>query len=188
MATELKGRKVRELIGPVTIRHRIRKNQKKAFWVGVFYWVATLILFVLSVFPMVGGYSGYSADKSVWIVTFIAPLMAMINGFSNLQKMDIATFNNGVVSVFYILLLLTSVFCFVGSTLKLFKIRKKNPTSRWGYNRATAAMKAMGRHYGTLLSAIVINAVTIVFFGDGNFTLFFWIAFVVGVLFLPCLH
>ena len=48
MATELKGRKVRELIGPVTIKNRIRKNQKKAFWVGAFYWLAILILFVLS--------------------------------------------------------------------------------------------------------------------------------------------
>ena len=127
MATELKGRKVRELIGPVTIKNRIRKNQKKAFWVGAFYWLATLILFVLSIFPMVGEFVGYSADESVWVLTFIDPLMAFINGVSNLTGMKKEVFNNGLVSIFYILLLLTSVWCFVGSTLHLFKIRKKNP-------------------------------------------------------------
>lgn len=163
---------------PETIKVRIKKNQRRASVVGFLYWVCTLALLVLCIFPFVGNFTGYSTDEHVWVVSFLAPILAMTKASS----LTASVLLNAVASIFYALLLVVALINFIISTTRLFRITKKNPTNKWGYNRASKAMKTMGKAFSRLFFWAVAVTFGVLLLGDGSFTLFFYIALAVGLL------
>lgn len=165
-------------IGTESIQYRIKKNQNRAFFVGLIYWFATLALTVLSVFPYVGQFTGYGTDGRVWIVSCLDPVLALMGG-----TLTGKVVLHAIVSIVYLLTFVFTVWNFIVTTCKLFRITKKNPTNRHGYNRASAAMRAMSKRYARSFFWAVTSAVAIVLLGDGSFTLFFYIALALGLFF-----
>lgn len=166
------------MIGPETIQSRIKKNQRRAFVVGITYWVATLILVVLNVFPSVGNFTGYGTDGRVWIVSCLEPVLALMSGALTGKAVL-----HALASILYLLTFVFTFWNFVISTCKLFRITKKNPTVRHGYNRSSFAMRAMSKRYARSFFWVVASSVMILLLGDGSFTLFFYIALAVGLFF-----
>ena len=165
-------------IGTESIQYRIKKNQNRAFFVGLIYWFATLALTVLSVFPYVGQFTGYGTDGRVWIVSCVDPVLALMGG-----TLTGKVVLHAIVSIVYLLTFVFTVWNFIVTTCKLFRITKKNPTNRHGYNRASAAMRAMSKRYARSFFWAFTSAVAIVLLGDGSFTLFFYIALALGLFF-----
>ncbi len=165
-------------VGPDNIQFRIRRNQSRASTVGITYWLATIVLLVLSVFPYVGNMTGYADDGHLWVVSFISPLLALGQG-----KMTGDVLVNAVASILYLLLLLFTLGNFMIATTRLFRITKKNPTNKLGYNRASKGTKTMGKAYARMFFWMVTVAVSALLLSDGSFTLFFYIAFVFALIF-----
>lgn len=168
----------KKVVGTESIQYRIKKNQNRAFFVGIIYWLATLALTVLSVFPYVGQFTGYGTDGRVWIVSCLDPILALTSGVLTGKAVL-----HAIVSIVYLLTFVFTVWNFIITTCKLFRITKKNPTNRHGYNRASAAMRAMSKRYARSFFWAVTSAVAIVLLGDGSFTLFFYIALALGLFF-----
>ena len=165
-------------VSPDNIQFRIRRNQSRASTVGITYWLATIVLFVLSVFPYVGNMTGYAEDGHLWVVSFISPLLALGKG-----AMTGAALVNAVASILYALLLVFTIGNFTIATTRLFRITKKNPTNKLGYNRASKGTKTMGKAYARMFFWMVTVAVSALLLTDGSFTLFFYIAFAFALIF-----
>lgn len=147
---------------------------------GLFYWIGALALLCLSIFPYVGGLDGFSeTNNELWILTFIDPIMALLNA----KAVTSDVLMPAVVSILYVACVVVSFICVMVSTSRLFRITKRNPTNKWGYNRATRAMRVMGKCFALMFFmtfAIALIGVTVL---DGKLTLFFYIAFAVALLF-----
>lgn len=165
-------------VSPDNIQFRIRRNQSRASTVGITYWLATIVLFVLSIFPYVGNMTGYAEDGHLWVVSFISPLLALGNG-----TLTGDVLLNAVASILYALLLVFTIGNFTIATTRLFRITKKNPTNKLGYNRASKGTKTMGKAYARMFFWLVTVAVSALLLTDGSFTLFFYIAFVFALIF-----
>ena len=165
-------------VGPENIQYRIRKNQSRARNVGITYWIATILLFVFSVFPCVGGITGYAEDGHLWIVSCFAPILELSSG-----QMTRTVLVNLIASVLYLCMFFFTICNFAIATTRLFRITKKNPTNKLGYNRASKGTKTMGKAYGRMFFWMLTSAVVALLLSDGEFTLFFYIAFILALIF-----
>lgn len=168
-----------KVIRPENIQVRIRKNQSRASAVGITYWMASIVLFVLSIFPYVGNFTGYGMDGHLWVISFLEPLLALFSAKAMTGELILY----GVASILYICLLVFTLINFIISTTRLFRITKKNPTNKLGYNRAAKGTKTMGKAFARMFFWMLTVTVSVLLLGDGSFTLFFYIAFAVALLF-----
>ena len=167
------------LLRPEVIKIRIRKTQRKAMSIGIFYWIGILMLLCCAIFPYVGGLEGFTKDsKELWIVTFIEPIMAL--GEAKVVTYDVLM--PAVVSILYIASVAISLIATIVASTRLFRITKRNPTNKWGYNRATRAMNIMRKCFALVFFmtfAVTAIGVSVL---DGKPTLFFYIAFALALL------
>ncbi len=163
---------------PENIQVRIRKNQSRASAVGITYWMAAIVLFVLSIFPYVGSFTGYGIDGHLWSVSFLDPLLALFSA----KTMTGEVILHGVASILYACLLVFTLINFIIATTRLFRITKKNPTNKLGYNRASKGAKTLGKAFARMFFWMLTVTVSVLLLGDGSFTLFFYIAFAVALL------
>ncbi len=168
------------LLRPETIKIRIRKNQRKAMSVGIFYWIGILLLLCCSIFPYVGGLEGFTKDSSeLWILTFLDPITALTEA----KVVTSEVLMPAVVAIAYIASVAVSFICACVASTRLFRITKRNPTNKWGYNRATRAMRIMCKCFALIFFmtfAVTAIGVSVL---DGKPTLFFYIAFAVALIF-----
>ena len=164
-----------------TIKFRIRRNQRRAMSVGIFYWVGILLLLCFSVFPYVSGLSGFEGvpNSELWIVTFFEPFNALASGGAMTSNVLLPL----LLSILYILYLVISFITAIVGTTRLFRITKRNPTNKWGYNRAARAMKVMGKCFSLMFFMMMMILVLGVMLLDGRPTLFFYLAFGVALFF-----
>ena len=167
-----------KVVKPENIQVRLRKNQSRASAVGITYWLASIVLLVLSIFPYVGEITGYAKDNHLWIISCFDPILGLSSGVMTGEAIL-----HAVASVLYLCLLVFTIGNFVIATTRLFRITKKNPTNKLGYNRASKGTKTMGKAYGRMFFWMITTAVSVLLLGDGSFTLFFYIAFIVALLF-----
>ncbi len=163
---------------PESIKVRIKKNQRRASAIGFLYWFCALALLVLCIFPYVGNFTGYSTDEHVWVVSFLEPILVMLKT----APLTGTVLLYAVASVFYALLMVVSLINFIIATTRLFRITKKNPTNKLGYNRASKAMKTSGKAFSRMFFWALAVTFGVLLLGDGSFTLFFYIALAVGLL------
>ena len=168
------------LLRPEVIKIRIRKNQRKAMSIGIFYWIGILMLLCCAIFPYVGGLEGFTKDSSeLWIITFIEPITAL--GEAKVVTYDVLM--PAVVSILYIASVAISLIATIVASTRLFRITKRNPTNKWGYNRATRAMNIMRKCFALVFFmtfAVTAIGVSVL---DGKPTLFFYIAFALALVF-----
>lgn len=167
-----------KVVKPENIQVRIRKNQSRASAVGITYWVASIVLFVLSIFPYVGNMTGFEYNGSLWLITCFDPILGLASGAMTGKSLLLA-----VSSVLYLCLLVFTLCNFIIATTRLFRITKKNPTSKLGYNRATKGVKTMGKAFGRMFFWMLAFTFAVLLLGDGSFTLFFYVAFATALLF-----
>ena len=170
----------RFLTRPESIKTRIRRNQRRAITVGIFYWVAIFALFCLSIFPYVAGLNGFpeKMNGELWIITFMEPITTLLSGSAMTSDVLIPA----LLAIFYIFTVVASFICAISATAKLIRITKKNPTIKWGYNRAAISMKLMAKRFAFMFFMMLTLTVIGVFALDGKPTLFFYIAFGIAAL------
>lgn len=170
----------RFLTRPESIKTRIRKNQRRAISVGIFYWVAIFVLFCLSIFPYVSNLNGFSEKMNgeLWVVTFIDPILALMSASAMTSDVLIPA----LLAIFYIFSVIAAFICIISATAKLARITKRNPTIKWGYNRAAISMKIMAKRFSFMYFMMLALTVIGVFTLDGKPTLFFYVAFAVSTL------
>ena len=163
---------------PECIKARLKKDHRRSFFAGCFYWLGSLLLLVLTMFPFVADLKGFEFDvlengevqAGIWIMSFIKAFSGGIGAPL-------------IIAVLYVVMILMTFVNFVRCTLKLFRINKKNPTRKRGYNRSGRAARITSRAYSGSFFATMAFSVLAILFGDGQFTLFFYIMFGVGALF-----
>lgn len=149
--------------------------------VGIFYWVGILLLLCFSIFPYVGGLNGFESAQNgeLWIITFVKPITDLLNS----SKMGSDVLLPALLGILYILYVVISFVTAIVGTTRLFRITKRNPTNKWGYNRATRAMRIMGKCFSLMFFMMVTLVALGVVLLDGRPTLFFYLAFAVALFF-----
>ncbi|MBR2341531.1 MAG: hypothetical protein IKA72_03915 [Clostridia bacterium] len=170
----------RFLTRPESIKTRIKKSQRRSVSVGIFYWVGILLLFCFSIFPYVGKLNGFNEmNGELWIITFMTPIMTFLN--SGGMTSDVLM--PAVVAILYILNVLAGFICAIVATTRLFRITKRNPTNKLGYNRAGVATKVVAKCFALMFSMMFALTAIGISVLDGTPTLFFYIAFGLALVF-----
>lgn len=172
---------VREDKKPECVKARIKRDHRRSFFAGCFYWLGSLLLLVLTMFPFVADLSGFEFDvlengevqAGIWVMSFLKPITNMNGGVGAPL----------IISVLYIVMILMTLVNFIRCTLKLFRINKKNPTRKRGYNRSGRAARISSRAYSGSFFATMAFSVIAILLGDGQFTLFFYVMLAVGLVF-----
>ena len=164
---------------PEGIRTRIKRNQNRAVSVGIFYWVGIFLFLCFSIFPYLRNLNGFNEmNGELWLVTFMAPITALLSSSSMTSDVLIPA----VVAILYVLMVISTLFGVISATAKLIRITKRNPTNKWGYNRAAISMKLMAKRFARAFFMMFALTVLGVFALDGKPTLFFYIAFGIALL------
>ncbi len=144
--------------------------------VGVFYWFGIVLLFCFAIFPYVSELNGFNEmNGELWVLTFLTPLNSFLAG-------DMDALMPTVVGVLYILNVAICLVCGIIATTRLFRVTKRNPSNKWGYNRAAKAMKVMSKCFALSFFAMLAFTAIAVSVLDGKPTLFFYLAFLVTVI------
>jgi hypothetical protein len=122
--------------------------------------------------------SGFAEDGHLWIVSFLPPILELASG-----KMTGEVLVNAVAAILYACMFIFTFGNFIIATTRLFRITKKNPTNKLGYNRASRGTKTMGKAYARMFFWMLTSTVVSLLISDGEFTLFFYIAFVLALFF-----
>ena len=137
------------------LRERILHAHTKAKTIGILYLLATIALAALTFLPMLA--VGGSFNGKLWVVNFWKPF-SFLKNFKGMIS-DKAKFTEFIITVFYLIILLTSVINVVRSFGKLGWLFKKRPSRFNGYNRNVYAMEDLGKIFsGTFYVLFVFTA------------------------------
>ncbi|MBQ9729249.1 MAG: hypothetical protein IJV80_00355 [Clostridia bacterium] len=150
------------------------KNRRKAEFVGVLYFLGTLILGAACFFPLVyGGVTG-----SMWVANFW-------KGFLDVKYFSgelLYTLSVLVPTVLYSLLLLVAVINLIRSFCKLHRLYRKKPSEKSGYNRNEDTMQKMGKVFSCTFFMIIFVAFLLKILSGAQYTGLFYIALLVGFI------
>ena len=156
------------------LKKRVSKVHSKAQAVGIFYLIGTLLLAVVSFFPILNGTS--VGDMSVVNFWRAFPELA------NIKTSAIAVLLNAGVAALYALLLLTVVINVLRSLSKLSRLFKKKASRLNGFNRNAMAMEEMGKIYSGTYCVFIVFPFMIHLIAGAGFSNLYYIAIAVGLV------
>lgn len=150
------------------------KNRRRAEFVGVLYFIGTLILGAACFFPLVyGGLTG-----SMWVANFWKWFLD-VKYFSTQL---IYTLSVIIPAALYALLLLVAAINFIRSFTKLHRLYRKKPSQKSGYNRNEDSMQKMGKIFSCTFFMIVFTAFLLKILSGAQYTALFYIALLIGFI------
>ena len=146
------------------LRERIAYAHSRAKTIGVLYLLATIALAALTFLPMLS--VGGSFNGNLWVANFWKPFTYLKN-FKGMIS-DKAKFTEFIITVCYLLILLTSVINVVRSFAKLNWLFKKKPSRFNGYNRNVYAMEDLGKIFSGTFYVLFVFTLLIYLVKDGQ--------------------
>lgn len=147
------------------LRDRIAHAHSKAKTIGILYLLATIALAALTFLPMLS-ISGGAFNGNLWVANFWKPFTYLKN-FKGMIS-DKAKFTEFIITVFYLLILLTSIVNVIRSFSKLNWLFKKRPSRFNGFNRNMYAMEDLGKIFSGTFYVLLVFTALIYLVKDGQ--------------------